>query len=171
MSRIHDISPELGVRLQGFPGFPQDQGCLSLSGKCISTLGEGYLPCLTLGLGKWDSASPPLLPYTPGVGRGGCAAVLYAGGGEGGIRRGSIRRSWYVKASKPRTREERVPGFHGNAEMHFETVISSPFAISASRRAARKCKKTHFFRRKSVSVCSFEKPVVLKKSKRTHFWT
>ena len=34
------------------------------------------------------------------------------------------------------TREERVPGFHENAEMRFETVIDSPFAISASRRAA-----------------------------------
>ena len=49
------------------------------------------------------------------------------------------------------TREERVPGFHENAEMRFETVIDSPFAISASRRAAKKCKKTHYFTLKSVS--------------------
>ncbi len=27
------------------------------------------------------------------------------------------------------TREERVPGFRENAEMRFETVIGSPFAI------------------------------------------
>ena len=47
--------------------------------------------------------------------------------------------------SSSETREERVPGFHENAGMHFETVIISPFAISASRRAARKCQDTHFF--------------------------
>ena len=43
------------------------------------------------------------------------------------------------------TREERVPGFHENAEMRSETRMSSQSAISASRRAAQKCKKTHFF--------------------------
>ena len=53
--------------------------------------------------------------------------------------------------SIPETREERVPGFHENAEMRFEQGIDSPFAISVSRRAAKKCKKTHFFTLKSVS--------------------
>ena len=53
------------------------------------------------------------------------------------------------------TSEERVPGFHENAEMQYEQGISSPLAIPASRRAARKCEKTHFFRRKSVYSGTF----------------
>ena len=53
------------------------------------------------------------------------------------------------------TREERVPGFHENAGMRFEQGIRCPFAISVSRRAAKKCKKTHFLRRKSVYSGTF----------------
>ena len=71
--------------------------------------------------------------------------------------------------SIPETREERVPGFHENAEIRFETVIDSPFAILASRRAAQKRKNTHFFRRNSVSVCCFLNDRFLEKSKPTHF--
>ena len=59
------------------------------------------------------------------------------------------------RISNSHIRVKRKPGFHENAEMRFELWISSPFAISASRRAARKCKKTHFFRRKSVSFRVF----------------
>ncbi len=56
--------------------------------------------------------------------------------------------------SIPETHEERIPGFHENAEMRFEQGIDSPFAISVSRRAAKKCKKDMFLDGK---VCILER--------------
>ena len=47
-------------------------------------------------------------------------------------------------------REKRKPGFHENAEMLFGLQIATPSAISASRRAARKCRKKHLSMLKSV---------------------
>ena len=47
-------------------------------------------------------------------------------------------------------REAAKPGSHENAELQFGQQIATPNEISASRRAARKLKKQHYFMWKSV---------------------
>ena len=73
--------------------------------------------------------------------------------------------------SNSRAREERIPGFHENAELQFELGIRCPFAISASRRAARKCKKTHYFRLRSVCSRKESYRPHYRNRKTLHFWT
>ena len=50
-------------------------------------------------------------------------------------------------------REEAKPGSHENAELQFGQQIAAPNEISASRRAARKYRMTHFLRCKNESFC------------------
>ena len=49
-----------------------------------------------------------------------------------------------TRDAETETREDRLYTFLEITEMQYEQGISSPFAISTSRRAAQKCKKTHF---------------------------
>ena len=68
-------------------------------------------------------------------------------------------------------REEAKSGFHENAELQFGQQIATPNEISASRRAARKCRMTHFLRYRNESFCDVTTSSRARNRKMIHFRT